>query len=237
MAPSFNIYCDESCHLEHDASEYMVLGAVWCPRESAREVAERLRALKVRNGLAPTLELKWSRIIAHRAQLYQDVVDYFFDDAALRFRAVIIPKDGLDHARFGQDHDTFYYKMYFQLLKALLSPRSQYAIYLDIKDTRSGGKRAKLHEVLCNAMYDFDRRIVERIQVVRSHEVEQLQLADLLIGAVAYANRGLTGSATKLDILAKLRKRSGYALTRTTLLREEKFNLFKWDPQRVENGD
>lgn len=237
MASSYNIYCDESCHLERDSSAYMVLGAVSCPRERAREVAERLRDIKLRNGLPPEFELKWSRVFSRRAQYYQDVVDYFFDDNDLRFRAVVVPKADLDHGRFGQDHDTFYYKMYFLLLRALLSPRAEYAIYLDIKDTRSGGKMAKLHEVLCNAVYDFDRRIVERIQAVRSHEVEVLQLADLLIGAVAYANRGEAGSKTKLSILAKLRKRSGYQLTRTTLLREEKFNLFRWDPQRVENAD
>ena len=48
-----------------------------------------------------------------------------------------------------------------------------------------------LHEIICNNMYDFRHEIVERMQLVRSHEVELLQLADLLIGAVAYANRGL----------------------------------------------
>ncbi len=31
MSQVFNIYCDESCHLEHDREKVMVLGAVWCP--------------------------------------------------------------------------------------------------------------------------------------------------------------------------------------------------------------
>jgi hypothetical protein len=31
MIPTFNVYCDESCHLEHDRQQAMVLGAVWCP--------------------------------------------------------------------------------------------------------------------------------------------------------------------------------------------------------------
>jgi hypothetical protein len=237
MAQRYNIYCDESCHLEHDSSPYMVLGAVVCPEERAREVAERLREIKRRNGLSKRFELKWSRVLSHRKQYYHDVTDYFFDDDSLRFRAVIIPKHDLDHDRFQQDHDTFYHKMYFYLLRALLSPHARYSIYLDIKDTRSGGKIRKLHEVLCNSVYDFDRRIVEQIQTVRSHEVEQVQLADLLIGAVAYANRGDSASATKLGIVERLKKRTEYSLTRTTLLREEKFNLFRWDPQRVENGD
>ena len=81
-----------------------------------------------------------------------------------------------------------------------------------------------------NSMYDFSRGVIERIQSVRSHEVELMQLADLLIGAVAYANRGLAGNAGKEALVARMRKRSGYALTRTTLLREDKTNLFVWHP-------
>jgi Protein of unknown function (DUF3800) len=233
----FNIYCDESCHLEHDGSNVMVLGSVWCPRDKVREIAERIRELKRRNKESPDFELKWSRISPSREQLYCDVVDYFFDDGDLHFRSIIVPKDRLVHRHFSQDHDTFYYKMYFLLLRELLSPRSKYAIYLDIKDTRSSIKREKLREVLCNNMYDFDKKVIERIQTVRSHEVEQLQVADLLIGAVASANRDLTKSPAKLNLLSRVRKRSGYGLTRSTLLREEKFNVFRWEPQRVEDAD
>lgn len=237
MSQRFNIYCDESCHLEHDGSDFMVLGALWCPRERTREIAERVRDIKARNRQSADFELKWSRVSPSREQLYQDAVDYFFDDDDLHFRAVVVSKTKLVHARFNQNHDTFYYKMHFQMLRALLSPRAQYAIYLDIKDTRSAAKMTALHDMLCNDMYDFEKKVVQRIQTVRSHEVEQLQLADLLIGAVAYANRGLSGSPAKVNLLARIRKRSGYLLTRSTLLREEKFNVFRWEPQQVENGD
>ena len=29
----FNVYCDESCHLEHSSSNAMALGAIWCPKQ------------------------------------------------------------------------------------------------------------------------------------------------------------------------------------------------------------
>ena len=38
------------------------------------------------------------------------------------------------------------------------------------------GKVTKLHEVLANSLYDFSRQIIERVQLVRSHEVELMQL-------------------------------------------------------------
>jgi len=77
-------------------------------------------------------------------------------------------------------------------------------------------------------MYDFSRSIVHNLQNVHSHEVELLQLCDLLIGAVSYVNRGLSGSLAKRELVSHMRERSGYELTWTTLLKEEKVNLLRW---------
>ncbi len=83
-------------------------------------------------------------------------------------------------------------------------------------------------------MYDFSREVIERLQPVHSHEIEQLQVADLLIGALSYLNRGLHGSAAKMAIIERMRQRSGYDLTKTTLLREEKMNIFRWHAAEVQ---
>ena len=123
--------------------------------------------------------------------------------------------------------------MYFDMLKVILSPHERYRIYLDIKDTRSAAKVRKLHEVLCNNMYDYQRQIIEHVQTVHSNEVELLQLADLLIGAISYLNRNLSSSSAKLALIDRMKKRSHYELTRTTLLLEEKVNLFRWHATEV----
>lgn len=233
MANTYNIYCDESCHLENDHQNAMVLGAVWCPLESRRTIAEQLREIKIRHHLKPSFEIKWTKVSPAKLQFYEDIIDYFFTTEDLNFRAVVIreEKHKLRHSDFLQTHDDWYYKMYFIVLKTILDPKCQYKIYLDIKDTRSVAKIAKLHEVLCNSIYDFDRNIIERIQAVHSCEVEQIQLADLLIGAVGYINRNLSTSDAKTQLVEKIKKLSGYTLTRKTLLREKKFNLFFWQPQ------
>ena len=230
MTDTYNVYCDESCHLENDGQKAMVLGAVWCPLDKTREIAIRLREIKQKHGVSPQFEVKWTKVSPGKVDLYLDLVDYFFDDDDLHFRALIVPdKSLLRHDAFlGQDHDTWYYKMYFDMLKVILSPNARYRVYLDIKDTRGAQKAAKLHEVLCNNLYDFSREIVERLQLVHSHEIEQLQLADLLIGAVSYVNRELKGNSGKLALVERIRERSHYGLTRSTLLREEKINLFRW---------
>ena len=80
MSDIFNVYCDESCHLEHDHQTAMVLGAVWCPLEKSREIAVRLREIKQKNGLNRDFEVKWTKISPAKAVFYIDLIDYFFDD-------------------------------------------------------------------------------------------------------------------------------------------------------------
>lgn len=82
-------------------------------------------------------------------------------------------------------------------------------------------------------MYDFSERIIRRLQPIRSEEVQVMQLSDVLIGAVGYKNRifpsNFVKSPAKQEIINLIMKRSGYCLSKTTLLREEKCNLLIWD--------
>lgn len=234
MADSINIYCDESCHLENDGIDVMVLGALSCPTDQARGIAADLRGIKNEHGLPAGLELKWTKVSGAKVDLYLHLVDYFFSQPDLSFRGLVAsPKSQLIHSAFGQDHDTWYYKMYFELLKVLLDdPVLTYRIYLDVKDTRSARKERKLRDVLCTNMRDYQGERVQ-LQTVASHEVEQVQLADLLIGALGYANRGLSSSAAKLAVISKIESRTRRSLLRSTTLSQQKFNVFQWHPQGI----
>jgi hypothetical protein len=232
MSQIYNIYCDESCHLEHDRTGVMVLGAVSCPLEQTPNIANKIRKLKQQHNFQSSFETKWVKVSPAKVSFYSALIDYFFKENDLSFRTLIVPdKSKLQHSRFRQTHDDWYYKMYFTLLKAILDPQSEYRIYLDIKDTHGIVKATKLQKVICNSLYDFDRHIIKRIQPVASHEVEQIQLADLLTGAVGYANRKLSSSGAKTAVIELIRKQSGYSLTQSTLLREKKFNILVWRAQ------
>jgi hypothetical protein len=205
---------------------------MWCPLSKTAEINGSIRGIKTRHNLATNFEIKWTKVSKAKVQFYLDLVDYFFDTDDLRFRAVVIPdKSKLDHAKHEQDHDTYYYKMYFLLLSALIDRENRFRIYLDIKDTRSMPKMRKLHEVLRNANYDFERSIIERLQPVHSHEIGVLQLTDLFIGAISYINRGLSGNAGKLEVVERIKERSRLSLVRSTLLREKKMNILIWEPR------
>jgi len=225
----YNIYCDESCHLENDNINVMVLGAIWCAKGKKRKISKRIREIKSEFGLSSEFEIKWNKVSPAKKDFYLRLIDYFFDDEDIHFRALIVSdKSVLSHEPFKQSHDDFYYKMYFNLLKVILTPTNRYNIYIDIKDTRSQRKVEKLTEVLRTSKYDFDKKIINRVQQIRSQEVELLPLVDLLIGAVGYHCRGLQSNSAKLAIIKRIQQRSGYLLNNSTLVRENKLNLFFW---------
>lgn len=232
----YNIYCDETCHLENDQASAMVLGALCCPVSKARAIAEAIRAIKKRHGYKPDFEIKWVNVSKVKLDFYINLIEYFFHEEALIFRAVVIPaKSILRHKDFNQTHDDWYYKMYYQLLVKFIDPEQSYRIYLDIKDTRSACKAEKLRIVLANKYRDKTGEIIPRLQHVRSHEVEQVQLADLLIGAICYENRGLSGNDAKLAIVDCLQGWSDLSLKETTKL-GGKVSILIWDPRRGDHG-
>ena len=229
---TINVYCDESCHLEHDNKKFMVLGCVFCKEDYVKEISKRIKEIKIDHNVDPMSEIKWTKISPSKYELYKDVVNYFFDDDSLHFRGVIAPKDKLDHARFGQTHDQWYYKMYFETLSFIISPRYRYNVFIDIKDTHSSEKIVELKKVLSNDNFDFSHNtVINNMQPVRSHEVQLLQIADILIGAISFMNEQTGTSQAKKDIIKIIQTRSGYSLTKTTPIREEKLNLLMWRPR------
>lgn len=227
----FNLYCDESCHLENDGQKAMVLGTLIAPQGRHIRLSEELKDLKRSFGIHHGIEVKWTTVSPAQVAFYLAVVDWFFDEPDLRFRALVVPnKELLNHDKFAQSHDDFYYKSWYQAIIPVISRTDCFNIYLDKKDTRSQAKAQSLRNVLSNKLLDFDQSVITRIQHVHSHEVPLFQLADLLIGALSYVHRGLSTSAAKVAIIQKIRDRSGLSLTRTTLLREEKLNILVWQP-------
>ncbi len=230
MSDIYNIYCDESCHLANDGQSSMLLGCTWCKKESVKELSAELKRLK--NKYNSNGELKWTKVSKSREEFFEEIVKWFFINSEIHFRALVVPdKSILDHDQYNDgSHDTFYYKMYFSLLNKILSPTGSYNIYIDIKDTRSKFKVKALRDVLCNDKYDFTKQMISGIQHVRSHEIELLQLTDFLLGAVAYKNRTLSGSETKIKIVKKIEELHKREINYSTSLSESKFNIFVWRP-------
>lgn len=229
----FNIYCDESCHLEKDGNDIMVLGCVSCEISQVKKVNQDIRRFKEKHGLSADLEVKWSKVGPGKLDFYLNLIDYFFDNRYINFRAVIASgKHYLSHEDFNQTHDDWYYKMYFYLLREVIDVQKQYRIFVDIKDTRSAEKIRNLKDVLNYSLYKFYDEVIIDIQSVRSHEVGIIQLTDLFIGALSYLNRNLTSNDAKLTLIKRIQDCTGFNLKTSTSKWEDKLNIFVWHPRR-----
>jgi len=215
----------------------MVLGALSCPESKIVEISKRFREIKTAHGIHSKVELKWTKISPAKIQLYEELLKYFWHEKALSFRAVVAKaKHTLDHDLYNEgDYDLWYYKMYFLLLDKVCDPLSQYRIFIDVKDTHGGPRIAKLKEVLCNNIYDFKNDVIADIQQIDSERADMMQLVDILTGAVSYFHRGLhiaaEGSPAKKILVAMMQEWIGNKLEIGTPLRNQKLNIFIWNPQ------
>lgn len=219
MKKTFNIYCDESCHLENDHKKYMLLGCVSSAYNQVKRHTERINNLKDKhkyNG-----EIKWSNVSNSQLQFYRELIDYFFD-TDLQYRAVVVNKSKIRNEAHQQDYNTFYYKMYYQLLNHNKNSAYTYNVYLDIKDTLSAHKVGKMKEIL-NTKFGVFRNV----QNIRSHESLLLQLSDFITGALSYnLNDENKKVIAKCQIIEKIKQHSKQQLIDSSALAEEKLNLF-----------
>ena len=85
-----NIYCDESCHLLRDKGA-MALGAIAVSERSAYRHNSAIREIKKRHGMSEHRELKWTKVSPAQIEVYEELLNYFFEQPDLSFRAVIVP--------------------------------------------------------------------------------------------------------------------------------------------------
>jgi len=214
---TFNVYCDESCHIEHDHKKFMFLGSVSSAFNQVKLHTEAINEIKKKHNFYA--EIKWSSVSKSKIRFYSDLVDYFFA-SDLKFRTLGVEKSKINCGAFGKTYDDFYYTMYYRLLNYNINTLYSYNVYLDIKDTLSSRKVNKLKDILNTKLGVF-----RNVQNIRSHESIIMQLADFLMGAISYFNNDeVKGNATKMQIIEKIKNHSKDSLLSTNY--SEKLNLF-----------
>ena len=221
-----NLYCDESCRLENDGESVMLIGGISCPDYVRNIVYKEIKEIKRKHGISSRSEIKWRKVSNSKITFYEDLVNYFFDNEHLNFRVVIIDKNKLNHKKYNQTHDDFYYKQYFYLVRKFLF-EDDVNVFIDIKDTNSILKVNKLKNILEN--WKQSPKHIKNIQQIRSHENSIMQLADLLIGAVAYKNRSFESSLARIRLSNLISNRAKHELTTNTKYNAIKFNIFKME--------
>ena len=211
----------------------MVFGALFCPAEESERLNRKIKILRQMHNYRT--EIKWTKLIARQWPFYKSLLDLLLDEKCLRFKATVVQnKHDLDHNKFNDgSHSNFYYKMAYYSLRDFLAAGDSYRVYLDYMDTLGAEKGRKLAEILRNGKKDVAGLDV---YTIRSYESQLIQLCDLLIGAVAYANRAdiPKQSVIKNQVIQYLESKLCQALDTATPPWEEKFNLFMFSPRGVQ---
>lgn len=217
MSKTFNIYCDESCHIENDHKNFMFLGSTSVAYNQVKFHTAQLNELKKKHRFYG--EIKWSKVSKSKLRFYLDLVDYFFA-TDLQFRCVGVQKSKINAGAFNLSYDDFYYRMYYSLLNHNINTTYNYNVYLDIKDTLSAYKVNKLKDVL-NTRYGVFRNV----QNIRSHESIIMQITDFMMGAISYLhNNDNKINIAKIQIIDKIRNHCNDKLEKTNY--SDKLNLF-----------
>lgn len=224
----YNVYCDESCHLISNDSKYMLIGAVYCPKNKVKKVNEYIEHLKENYNISNKIELKWNKIDKKTEKLYLDIINYFFNNDDLKFRVIVIDKTKLDHEKYNQTENEFYHKAYYEMLKYIIIPSNSYNIYPDIKDTNSYYYHQVMLDYLRVKIQDTNKKTIRKVQPIRSYEAPILQINDILIGALSYHYRNLSKNNVKLNIISEIRKLYQNDLNETSYCSNTKFNIFMW---------
>ncbi len=233
--PVYKIFCDESCHLEHDGADIMVLGGLCCTDEKATALTKHIKWLRHQHGYQT--ELKWTKLHSKQLAFYKALLDLVIDDPEVWFKATVVQhKERLAHEHYNDgSHNVFYYKMFFYTLRDFLSVENQYRIYMDYMDTMGGEKTKKL----CEVLQTEGRKDVEvQPYIVQSYESQLIQLVDLIIGAVGYKNRNDIehSSTVKMAIVEYIETKLGHSLDYGTPPWERNFNIFRFAPHLIKGN-
>lgn len=227
---NYKLFCDESCHLQNDKADVMVLGALLVPADKVQHFNKSIKYLRHKYNYQN--EIKWTKLHSKQLDFYKALIDLYFSDDEYHFKStVVLNKQVLDHESFNRgEHSEFYYKMFYYTLRDFLKNGNGYKIYLDYMDSLGGEKSKKLIEVLQNGTY---WQIDAEAYIIQSHESQLIQLCDLFIGAIAYKNRSdiEKTSEIKMHVIDYLEEKAGSGLDDATSQWEVKFNIFRFSPR------
>ncbi|MDA3821096.1 MAG: DUF3800 domain-containing protein [Bacteroidales bacterium] len=221
----FEVYCDESgleALTRNDAHKFTAIGGIWMHSEFRDAFKASMNAIKEKHNVKG--ELKWQKISPAYLELYQEVVNYFFDTPELRFRVIMIESRTVDNIRFNdKDAELGFYKFYYQLLHHWLFDFNSYNVFVDFKVNRNKGRLEVLKRVLDASNITSD---IKQVQALHSNESLGIQMADILTGMVSAKFNKEISSKTKKSIIEIAETNLGKVIAPTPKW-EEKFNVFK----------
>lgn len=184
---NFAIYCDETGM--GGGHQYYGFGSLWIPWERRGDLAAILRERRERHF---DRELKWGGVNGRTLEMYRELIDEFFRRRWMMFHCLLVPRATVDPGKH-RDREEAMRKHYTLLLTnkirtfALGRSDRRYRIRVDRLDCFGYQKSHEAIEAVGNNVLNkrMRERLIEDVLAVDSKETAGVQLADVLLGAVA----------------------------------------------------
>lgn len=231
------IACDES---GIDGATHYGFGSLWMAWQRRGDFQREIAELMARFGYADG-EIKWNKVHDNRLEFLKALVDWFIDCPYVSFHSIVVRKGVVDRSRH-KNRDEALMKHLTMLLTAKIKrciqrrpDRQQtFRIWVDPLPTRYK-KADEAMEIIANnvlAQALGSLRPVDKVIVRDSKTTLQIQICDLLLGAVMDAWSQRAQKPAKLGLAAHLATRLGWPDLRADTLPESgKFNVWYFCPR------
>lgn len=233
------IFIDES---RISKGRYQLFGSLWLPREKQQLFHDSFWRIWDENFPSRKSELKWTKVSKNKLPAYKKFIDYFSTFSQIDFRCVILDIRAIDYQQYHEgDKELGFYKFLYFFLSRNIEKDYQYReikdlIQVFVDQRRKGdevevGRLSDLKFFLNNYIINYCHSIpnlVRNVEAVNSQYSPEIQLIDVLLGAVGYAWEGFQTSPAKLELINYIENIFGLSLSKHTPYLTDKINIWKF---------
>lgn len=240
------IFVDES---RISQARYQLFGSLWLPREKQGSFRDGFWRLWDNEFPSRKSELKWTKVSKGKLNVYKKFIDYFATFPQVDFRCVVLDTRALDYQKHheGDEELGFYKFLYFFLSRNIEKDyrfkkvENVYQVFIDsrrqsdkIEVGRLGDLKRCLNQWLIQKCspecWDYKGWApplpIRNVEATVSHLSPEVQLVDVLTGAVGYAWEGFQTSPAKLGLIKHIENIFGLSLAESTPYLTEKINIW-----------
>lgn len=240
------IFVDESRITKRD--RFQLFGSFWLSREKQDHF--RMQYWQLWDQEFPSRsELHWVKVSKGKLETYKKFIDFFATYPGADFRCMVLDTRALDYETYhdGDKELGFYKFLYFFLSRNIEKDYKYrgvsevYQIYLDRRRKENDIEVGRLQDlkVFLNRRLNSrciinDGNVVRNVEAMDSKASPEIQIADILMGAVGYSWEGFQTSPAKLGLVSHIEKTFGLKLNVPTPYLAEKINIWKFHLNKTE---
>lgn len=197
--------------LLHSSKTDRIFGLGILISQNPRELHRAIIILK--NKRRYHREFKLSDVTSQNLRVYLELIDVFFSCTNNRFHCLVVDKH-MYNFNINQKYHTAYNKLAAKLISGSIDyKKSKASEYLTVlADDVSTSKDDRFEKIIREAIKKKHRRnALFGICRIESHAVSEIQMADVLLGLVAYSYKikhgVVRGSGAKLRLLKHLQRK------------------------------